>query len=67
MAYERSCRRRGMKLNKLTITYEPGGEGFDMQFDEKPYPRTKGGNALIPVEDAYSADEDVPLPFIKDG
>lgn len=65
MAYERACRRRGVRLTKLTVTYEPSGAGFDMSFEEKPYPRAKDSSIIIPEEDKYSPGEDVPLPFLK--
>lgn len=61
LSYERSCRRRGVKLKKLTITYEPHGKGFDMKFDEAPYPHTKSGNPIIPIEQqGFDAEEGDP-------
>lgn len=62
LSYERSCRRRGVKLKKITVTYAPHDEGFDMKFDEVPYPRTRGANPIIPIEDQDVDGEDVPLP-----
>lgn len=65
MAYERSCRRRGVKLEKVTAVYEPNGAGFDIKFSEHPYPHTKGGNHIIPVEEQEVEGEDVPIPHVK--
>lgn len=65
MAYERACQRRGLKLKKITITYEPDDEGFDLKTEEKPYPR-KGGVPLVPVEERIQPGEDEPLPEDKD-
>ena len=65
LAYERACRRRGMKLRKLTITYEPDREGFDLKVDEVPYPR-HNGKPIIPVEERELSGEEVPLPPEKD-
>lgn len=67
LAYERACRRRAVRLKKLTITFEPSGAGFDMSIDEEPYPRGRDSTPIIPEEDKYSPGEDVPLPVIKDG
>ncbi len=61
LAYERSCRKRGIKLKKVTITYEPGGEGFDLRFEQGPYPHTRGGNPIIPIEEQLVEGEDEPL------
>lgn len=66
MAYERACRRRGVKLDKLTITYEPDGAGFDVKIEEHPYPK-KNGKTIIPEEEKLVAGEDEPLPYVKDG
>jgi hypothetical protein len=66
LAYERACKRRAVKLKKLTITYEPDGEGFNVSVDEHPYPHNKQGNPIIPEEEKLVPGEDEPLPQIKD-
>lgn len=57
LSYERSCRRRGVRLKKLTVTYAPHGEGFDVKIEEAPYPSTRYAVPIIPVED-QSVDEE---------
>lgn len=65
LAYERACKRRGLKLKKVTITYEPAGEGFDLKTEEKPYPK-RDGKTLIPIEERLVPGEDEPLPEEKE-
>lgn len=58
LSYERACRRRGVKLKKLTLTYEPRGDGLNMKFDEAPFPHTRGGNPIIPLEEQGFDEEE---------
>lgn len=66
MAYERACRRRGIKVTKVTFSYEPDGEGFSLEREEHPYPYNKYGNPIIPEEEREVPGEDEPLPPEKD-
>lgn len=64
LAYERACKRRGLKLEKITITY-CNKEGFGIKIEEKPYPKHKG-KTIIPIEERLVEGEDEPLPEDKD-